>query len=834
MYSIEEKILLFGALFFDVGKFRNICFNEKISQVDLNLHFLKTNSDIFIKVLGNNEESFKRLCNIIENNFDQNTDDELITCINIAAKSSTKENTETTNEQEYANHFLKSIFSRINLLSKQETSSRYYRHEVLTKKNYNVLVPEETNQENLISQFHYNNQTDIYNLFTNDIRSVFKFYEDQDEFETLINLLLLVFEKYMWCLPSFIVGSASDISLFNHSKDLAAVSHALYKTRKSDKECTEVNLVVGEMPGIQKYIFDITEKKPAKILRGRSIYVQLLTRHFASIFLKSFGLTEVSLIMLAGGKFYILAPQNKSFQKNYEEAIEKIEKYLADNFFYEIQFASAYTPFDVSELNDGKINFGDIIDKASYELLKGRNQIFKMDLFGLPFNESKFILKSQYIDSSTEDSNSIKCKVTNRPVRKGRERKIDDALLVDLQIFNEYKIGKEIPYGAVVIEFNNELNKIQKDISSLQKSKPDYNNYKIIINPSLDELLSYPDSKKNLLRNSLIIEAANFCSYDANEFVKDFEEIVKLNNGAEFLTLVKGDIDNLGLLMSCGLSGDEKGINALSRITTLSYHLKYFFSFFINGFLKDWDQSMKNLPQDDPNSDQNVYSIFAGGDDLMFITTQSASLKLVNDFNHKFKDFVCNNDEVHISYSLTNFKEHTPIRLVADISEHNQETIKSTLKGLYGFDSLYTYINSLEPFSEKNDKSGMYLFNSVLKNSFFSELLKWKNLLIKWIDLPNTEIPFTKGTLNNLLQLSSLLKNYYEKGEIEKLIYFPLINYQINRNIKRNGSYFSSVDKKEFEYFFDSAKSINLNEGVDIKKILYPLTCSVIYALRKK
>ena len=224
-----------------------------------------------------------------------------------------------------------------------------------------------------------------------------------------------------------------------------------------------------------------------------------------------------------------------------------------------------------------------------------------------------------------------------------------------------------------------------------------------------------------------MLEVANYTSIDKNNNVKDFNEMAGVNHGAEFLTLIKGDIDNLGLLMSCGLSGNEKDISTLSRITTLSYHLKYFFSFFINGFLNDWDCSTKGLDKEHPESDQNVYTIFAGGDDLMLVTTQSASLKLVNEFNKKFKDFACENDEVHITYSHTIFKDHTPIRMVADISEHNQDDAKKKLKGNSNFDTLESFLISDEPFSKEKDKTGLYLFNSIVKNSSIDYILKKEN-----------------------------------------------------------------------------------------------------------
>ncbi len=75
-------------------------------------------------------------------------------------------------------------------------------------------------------------------------------------------------------------------------------------------------------------------------------------------------------------------------------------------------------------------------------------------------------------------------------------------------------------------------------------------------------------------------------------------------------------------------------------------------------------------------NDQVVYTVFAGGDDLMFIAPQSSAVELVNELNKKFGELVCDNPEIHISWSLTNFKDHTPVRIVADMAERNQKISK--------------------------------------------------------------------------------------------------------------------------------------------------------------
>jgi CRISPR-associated protein Csm1 len=827
MYLLKEKILLLSALFHDIGKFQQICLSEDKDHTELGARFIKENSTLFKPLFGNDEQAFQRLCKVIEEHHVQNSDDELIKIIDIADKVSAEENHEDGNYgSSQKKHFLLSTFSNVNLLSKKEKSKRYYRHEKLTKKNYEVLIPQKENIEDAAaSQKHYKNQDKIFDEFKNDLRSVFKYYKGEEDFETLVNLILIVFEKYLWCIPNIVGNDESDISLFNHLKDVTAVSHALYKTRYKNNDSTKLNLIIGEMPGIQKYIFDVTGKKPAKILRGRSIYVQLLTRHFASIILKELGLTETSLIMFAGGKFYIIAQQNESFKKVYNCAKGKIEKFLIKNFFYEIKFSSAYVSFDADTLASNNIKFSDIIDNASYELLKGRHQIFKNDLFPDSFDERKFVLPSDYIKTKDLDSNSVKCKVSDKPVRKDRAKEIEDVGLVDKQVFNEYKIGKDIPYGAVVLELSNELDEVKK-IKKLDAANPDINNYKIIINPSLDDLISYSNSKRNLLKNSLILEVANYTSMDEDDYVKDFDEMVKVNHGAEFLTLIKGDIDNLGLLMSCGLSGSTKEASPISRITTMSYHLKYFFSFFINGFLEKWDRSKKELDKDHPESDQNVYTIFAGGDDLMLITTQSASLKLVKEFNEQFKDFICENDEVHITYSHTNFKDHTPIRMVADISEHHQEAAKKKLKGNSNFDSLESFLNSSEPFSQENDKTGLYLFNSIVKNSSIQYVLDRKNELTDWVKDENN--PVSKGVTQTLLNLAEMMKEYDEEQKIEKLIWHPKLANMITRLLMDKGGY----KNEAIQTFFDEALTLNKNLDSPLRAVLHPLMCEVIYSTR--
>jgi CRISPR-associated protein Csm1 len=302
-----------------------------------------------------------------------------------------------------------------------------------------------------------------------------------------------------------------------------------------------------------------------------------------------------------------------------------------------------------------------------------------------------------------------------------------------------------------------------------------------------------------------------------------FKDMAEQNDGAEFLALIKGDIDNLGLIMAYGLERDKKEIKngddereltAISRTTTLSNHLKYFFSFFLNGFLAEWEQKA---------IDNKVYTIFAGGDDLMLVTPQSSALKLVKALNDEFKKFTCGNKEVHISYSITHFKDHTPIRIVADFAEDNQKEGKRFTK-----DDQYKLLKAKNELSFINeyDKAGTFLFGTFVKNEQLDYLMKQiERITLKTKD---EKSGLSRGLIRRLFELSDILRMYEETDDAAYLIAYARLNYTVNRLLK---------DKdEEIIKFFEDILTINKEgnkEAQKLEKILHPLVCQVIYNLRK-
>lgn len=829
----EEKTLILGALFHDIGKFEQRCTGNpnKEKHPSLGVKLMEEGKfvDRFIKIVG--PENISVLKNIVAEHHNREAT-ELTSIVREADRLSASERVDMEETETYQDRWdhkhLTSLFSKINILSSDKIQPRYYKHEHLTKEKFDVIIPTETSESGIKD---YAFKAFDWNLFREDLEYVLDIHENEEDFESLINLLLIIFEKYMWCIPDFTGSSQTDISLYNHLKDVAGLAHAIYLTQKENAGSTKLNLVIGDIPGIQNYIFNVVNRKPAKILRGRSIFVQVLTRNLATKMLKSFGLTEVSLIMLAGGKFYIIDPDTNDFKEKFKKIKIEIDEYLYEEFRMDISFNCAYETFDYEDLKTHKKTFGQVVEDASHKLLENKHKLFEERLFG---NNSpkRFIWEEDYIKDDGSGTDSVKCRVTEKPIRHNRQETIIipsdnglEELLVDKQVAIEYGIGSKIVGNDLIAILNDDgLSLNPKDIMPIREFKKEEkykNRIKILLNPTFTEQLKNENIGKDVFRNTHYLEVANYCSREKND-IMPFEVIAKQNEGAQFLTLIKGDIDNLGLIMAYGLTRDkndgekedDKDLTAISRTTTLSNHLKYYFSFFLNGFLKDWENK---------DNENKVYTIFAGGDDLMLIAPQSSAVKLLNELNEKFKEFVCSNNEVHISYSLTHFKDHTPIKIVAEFAEENQENGKKYTNDVQK-ELLKT--KKEKAFLYENDKSGTFLFNTFVKNHNLNYLIKQTEYLT--LKAKDEKSGLSKGLIRRLLELSEMMKKYEETDDAAYLIAYARLNHTVNRLLKDKDN--------EIKKFFDKVLTINKEgneEAEKLEKILHPLVCQIIYNIRK-
>ena len=138
--------------------------------------------------------------------------------------------------------------------------------------------------------------------------------------------LLLLLQRFAWCVPAPRNGEWGGASLFDHARVCSALAcvladgnisnqdlRALAQPSPEERALSGVSdrvrgserpaalLVGGDLSGVQSFLYTITARGAAGALRGRSFYLQLLTEAAARYTLARLGLPATNLLYQGGG-----------------------------------------------------------------------------------------------------------------------------------------------------------------------------------------------------------------------------------------------------------------------------------------------------------------------------------------------------------------------------------------------------------------------------------------------------------------------------------------------------------------------------------------------------
>jgi CRISPR-associated protein Csm1 len=267
-----------------------------------------------------------------------------------------------------------------------------------------------------------------------------------------------------------------------------------------------------------------------------------------------------------------------------------------------------------------------------------------------------------------------------------------------------------------------------------------------------DRLLTGPKREETKLE---LIEAVR----PGKEIPKTFLHIAKkaLNRtdkpgrfaGIEALGVLKADVDNLGLIFACGLKR-----NSLSRLATLSSQMNYFFSIYLPCALSTKDEFM------------NIYTVFAGGDDLFLVGPWNRIINFVLFLRREFQRYVCCNAQVTISAGISLNKPGVPVPVIAQKAE---DALKA---------------------SKDKGRDSVTLFGETVKWAEFEDLNGIRETMLDWLN---------KGFINNamLFRLNAFAAMAKQKEEIlggndviemddwEVLMWESKFRYNLVRNIAK-------------------------------------------------
>lgn len=512
-----------------------------------------------------------------------------------------------------------------------------------------------------------------------------------------------------------------NVSLYDHSRTTAALAAALWRWHAAQGHASEHVrdelaaqwdrereaqplaqaartqpkwlLVQGDFFGIQDFIFtsgSSTQRHAARLLRGRSFYVSLLSELAALRVLEALALPPTSQVTNAAGKFLIVAPSTPAVV----EALRAVQREFDTWFLAQTcgiaSIGLAWTPAcaeDFMPASGNRAAFRKLIDELFAALERAKQRRFGLcgadapapvfegflDRFesGECAVDERFPARSgngeERLGALAADQIRIGAALTRRSRLLVTRRALDttDALGVPIFGYHVALVGDEEQsgrFGALVRD-----GEMRRAFDFSLPERPGqvlWNGYaRRALNAYVPRAGDDPtaDERYALLGDDAALEQGeaktlNHLALDDRRLVKD-DDGKQRWLGVEALTTLKGDIDNLGLVFRKGLEQPT-----FARMAALSRQVNAFFAV--------------HLPLLCRASFPNTYTVFAGGDDFFLIGPWHATMRLAQQARKDFAAYVGGNPQLHFSVGLSMTKPGMPVRQLAARAEDALERAK--------------------------------------------------------------------------------------------------------------------------------------------------------------
>ena len=247
-----------------------------------------------------------------------------------------------------------------------------------------------------------------------------------------------------------------------------------------------------------------------------------------------------------------------------------------------------------------------------------------------------------------------------------------------------------------------------------------------------------------------------------------FEDIAKESKkgetGIEALGIIKADVDNMGnIIKNSDITENFENFDRFSK------GLDAFFSLHVPALLRE--------------KYRNIYTVFAGGDDLFLIGAWDEVMEFAREIQKEFKSYV--KGKLSISFGIAVAKPSTPVSYLA------------------------TYTEELLERSKEIDENKDAL-------TIWGETVKWKSYTTVFEALQKVFEKYQDleaSTVYRFLKFCEMSKKAKE-GDVKETIWKSKLNYLFSRNLdmKKDGALMEALGKYIEEY--PSQTKLFLNEFV--------------------
>lgn len=548
----------------------------------------------------------------------------------------------------------------------------------------------------------------------------------QGSIRAYLDSLTYLLHKYTWAIPVEVSAKYADISFYDHSRISAAIAVCLYhlqqhlqqanKEHAADQKVTsdqeEFLFIEGDISGIQKFIYNPTFNGQelydgmARRLRGRSFYLNLLLKTITDFINEKLDLCGVNIIWATGGHFLIIAPNTEAVGEALRDAQKTVEKWLWQEFRGALGIIIATETSTADQLK----NFSQTLKQLSQKLKSSKLQQWQAALHFKLTDEVDTIWQ----DGFTLNMQRGVCKDT------GNDMSEAELTISDKCQFDKDQPDAEIParspqsihfdhIGRMLLNArtmqlvrkadwqHNGKGKVFYRPTSPNNAEPFNNNvdHLVIKFPAFERCWVLSTSQEPLPHSDLCLSIANkdneqinfllsskeqniargfelmvtSAKVDDNGDLVGFNELAEAAKGTNFLGVLRMDVDDLGFIFSSGLLEDERSI---SKIANLSRTIELFFAGYLNKLVSN-------------SKYENLYTTYAGGDDLFIIGAWNEVLALSAEIRSAFKNYCADNRDLHISAGISLCKGKYPIgRAAIDAEKLLNEIAKSAPRNIEG------------------------------------------------------------------------------------------------------------------------------------------------------
>lgn len=513
---------------------------------------------------------------------------------------------------------------------------------------------------------------------------------------TYLNSMLKLMQHYCWAIPAAYYQGRPDVSLYDHSRMTGALAACLVQQaepavqalwRDTGSTAPVALLVGGDISGVQKFIYTITSRGATPGLRGRSMYLQLLTEAVARYVLDQSGLPLTNLIYAGGGHFYLLAPidSETDLSRIGRQVSQTLLHHHRGDLFLALEATVlAANDFHGQRLSDQWHNLTERLQEAKQRQFANLDEADLRDLFEPQEhggNEEKMCAVTQREHVGTASRN-------DGEAPKSPPTRSYEALGDDLRRATFLCLDQISPAALVKSEPEGEYDQVLAHFGYRAQFCPSQADLPLLTADTMrrsvlalrDEGLEglQPETRQTIGRHLLVnvtpvLSAAEWADLKQQQVdelprpgsVKPFHVMAHQARGIKRLGILRMDVDNLGRIFSEGLGAKA----TLSRVASLSFAMSLFF--------EGWVGEIARALNDEAGQDL-VYSIYSGGDDLFFVGAWHVMPLLAERISQGLVTYSGDHPDIHVSGGIALVPAKYPLYQAADDALDAEDAAKAS------------------------------------------------------------------------------------------------------------------------------------------------------------